>query len=153
LARGGASYAVATFATRGFSFLLLPVYTHFLSPSEYGLVSLSDIVAISIQMLGGLGLAPAVQRLYFKYEGDERAAATASVLRAALAWLVLVLGVALLAGEPIMRLVAPHFAAPFFPYVALSLVTATGTLVIDYRQTLFQTEERPSPYVRLALAS
>jgi O-antigen/teichoic acid export membrane protein len=152
LTRGGASYAVATLVTRGIAFLLLPIYTRFLTPADYGLVSLSETVAVCIPMLGGLGLNAALQRLYFKDPSESgRASTVATVLRGALLWLLVFLSLALALGGTVIHLVAPRFSAPFYPYVAIALTTAAANQVTEYRQLLFQTQERSRVYAAIAV--
>src|SRR4051794_28470388 len=154
LTRGGASYAVATLVTRGFAFLLLPVYTRALTPADYGLVSLSETVAVSISMLGGAGLTAALQRLYFKDASESgRASTVATILRGALIWLAAILALALVVGDRIIHAVAPSFSAPFIPYVAIAFVTATANQIIEYRQVLFQCQERSRAYAKFAIGN
>src|SRR5438309_12036966 len=70
LTQGVAVYTLTNFGVRGLSFLLFPLYTHFLAPSEYGSISLAQAIAAVVAVLGGLGLTGGVARLYFQHADD-----------------------------------------------------------------------------------
>lgn len=146
-------YAVALFGTKALSLLLLPLFTRYLSPADYGRIALSDNIAALVAILFGFGLDQPLRRLYFEYVDDPRALAryVSTVLRFAITITASVLFIALLAGPRLLTLVAPHFAVSFFPYVALSLCTAAALSLLGYRQALYQTESRPRAYSLLAV--
>ena len=50
---------------------MIPVYTHYLSPSEYGILELMDLTITIITMLIGMGLGSAIIRFYYHYENIE----------------------------------------------------------------------------------
>ena len=62
LVRGSAVYALANFGIKALSFLLLPVYTRFLTPADYGVISLAETLALIAALLCGLGLDAGIQR-------------------------------------------------------------------------------------------
>ncbi len=43
--RGSALYALANFGIKALNFFLLPLYTRFLTPADYGVISLAETVA------------------------------------------------------------------------------------------------------------
>ena len=58
--------------SKAVGFLLLPLYTHYLSPFDYGLLELLAIVLQMSAILATQGLAPAfVQSYAYKYQADE----------------------------------------------------------------------------------
>jgi O-antigen/teichoic acid export membrane protein len=55
-------------------FLLLPLYTRFLTPTDYGLLEIIEITAVILELLAGVGVTYAVFKFYHKCEDDtERA--------------------------------------------------------------------------------
>ncbi|MEM9597920.1 MAG: oligosaccharide flippase family protein [Acidobacteriota bacterium] len=86
-------YAVANMAQRGLSFILLPVYTRFLDPSEYGILELLTGLSAILFGLLLLGMPSALTKVFHRdCEGEEEQKA---VLPTALA---LDLGALLLGG-------------------------------------------------------
>ncbi len=68
-----AVYAVGNAANRAGSFLLLPLYTHFLSVEQYGSLELFYVVSGVVSSVLSVGLAHAALRFYFEYrEPAER---------------------------------------------------------------------------------
>jgi len=64
-------YALGSIAQRAASFLLLPLYTRYLTPKDYGTLELVGLTTDVISMLAGLGVAATVYRYYAKYEQIE----------------------------------------------------------------------------------
>ena len=63
-------YGVGQILSRLASILLLPVYTHFLRPADYGVIAILDLVAGLLGIVIGSGMASAVNRFHF--ETDDR---------------------------------------------------------------------------------
>lgn len=57
-------YTIGTILTRGISILLVPIYTRYLSPSEYGIIDLFVILASLISLTVALEINQAVVRFY-----------------------------------------------------------------------------------------
>lgn len=64
LAREGLVYGVALALRRAVGFLMIPVYTRFLTPSDYGLLELVDLVGMIAAFFMSLGLMKASFRFY-----------------------------------------------------------------------------------------
>ncbi|MBZ5647591.1 MAG: lipopolysaccharide biosynthesis protein [Acidobacteriia bacterium] len=152
LVRGAAIYAVANFGIRALNFLLLPVYTRFLTPADYGVISLAETLALVVSIFSGLGLEGGISRLYYQYvdRPQELRDFLTSVLRFG-AWNSAgVVALSLLAGPLLLKLVAPRFDVPFFPYIALAVATVACAQIVNYRLALYQAETRPNQYALLA---
>lgn len=63
-------YAFGNVLNRAAAFLLLPIYTNYLSVSEYGALEMFYIVASVVSGLLSVGLAHATLRFYFEYETE-----------------------------------------------------------------------------------
>lgn len=64
-------YGAANLLSKGIGFLMIPVYTHYLSPSDYGTLELLDLTINITTMFIGMGLGSAIIRFYHKYENTE----------------------------------------------------------------------------------
>ncbi len=64
-------YGIGAVATQAASFLLLPVYTKYLSPSDYGIMSLVNITMELIGIVLGLGVNAATARFYYDMEDEK----------------------------------------------------------------------------------
>ena len=71
LARHSVVYGLGNFLNRIVSFLLIPVYTRFLTPNDYGI---KELVGLSTDVLGILlatAISSAIYRFYFEYESEK----------------------------------------------------------------------------------
>ncbi|MBE9582299.1 MAG: polysaccharide biosynthesis C-terminal domain-containing protein [Proteobacteria bacterium] len=64
LTKHTAIYGIGTFASRSVGFFMLPVYTHFLLPSDYGILELIDLTSFILIFVFSLALDKAVLRFY-----------------------------------------------------------------------------------------
>jgi O-antigen/teichoic acid export membrane protein len=152
---GSGTYAITNFALKAVNFLLITVFTRFLSPGDYGTISLAEIIATTLAAFCGLGLDTAVRRLYFHYadKPGEQRRYVSSVVRFGVALTIAVVGLAFVVGRHLLEWIAPHFAVPFFPYIALAIGTAAANQIVDYRLGLYQSEQRPLAFSMMASAS
>lgn len=70
LLRQAAVYGVSQLGAKAIPFLLLPVMTRFLSPSDYGIVTMFLFVALILEPVVGLGLNGAVTVKFYDRDAD-----------------------------------------------------------------------------------
>ena len=66
LGRQTAIYSFGVILGRAVSFLMLPVYTRYLTPSDYGLVQLLELLVEVVAIFFTAGATAGLQRFYFK---------------------------------------------------------------------------------------
>lgn len=102
LGRDTLIYGVGFVLQRAASFIMLPIWTRYLTAADYGLAQLLQMSLDVASILLAAGLTAAVWRYYFKHEGDrERRAVPVA------AWLMMVVfnaigAVALIAGSDLI---------------------------------------------------
>ena len=64
-------YSIGDVLPRVITLLLLPVYTRYLSPSDYGIISYTQTIITFLSVLGTFSLNTYVLRYYFVYEDQE----------------------------------------------------------------------------------
>ena len=150
LARGVAIYGVTTFGIRAINFLLIALYTRFLAPGDWGVVTMAETIAAVWVVFSGSALDGAMRRLYFQYISDEAVLRryVSSTLRFALLWTAVAIGAAFLLGPLLFG--RGHLGVTFYPFVGLAIGTAAMTQLAEYRLGLFQVQARPRAYAALA---
>jgi O-antigen/teichoic acid export membrane protein len=152
--RASTVYGLSNLGIRGLNFLLLPVYTRFLSPADYGIIALAETLAVLLATVVGMGFDASIQRLYFRHVGNPEAVSgyVGSTLRfAALmetGFILLVLTV----GPWVQHAIFRGSSVPF-RYVAMAVITAAAVQLFTYRLVLYQAERRPWPYAVLSFLS
>lgn len=127
-------YTLITVLQKGISFLLLPLYTLFLSPADYGILGVVGSVTSFMAMLVSLALEGAAQRFYYLHEEDK---VYHKKLYGTIA--VVILGNSITWGSIFIighkYLIDPFVGTiDFYPYVLLGLVT----MIVTPIYTLFQ---------------
>ena len=122
-------YVFGDVLTKGVGFFLIPLYTAYLSPEDYGIISLSTIIASIFTIISTGGLRSAILKFYFNFDDIEERKQFYGTL-----WLFyfFVPGVILLLlevkGKYIFGYIIPSVA--YHPYLRLAIWTA-------YMYTLF----------------
>jgi O-antigen/teichoic acid export membrane protein len=117
------TYAFGDFLTKGVGFFLLPLYTAYLTPEDYGIISLATVAATIFTIISTGGLKGAVLKFYYDFDEDGERKQFYGTL-----WLfyLLVPGLLLfifeLKGDVIFENILPSVA--YHPYIRLALWAA-----------------------------
>jgi O-antigen/teichoic acid export membrane protein len=145
-----AVYGLGSVLVRGLAFVLLPLYTRYLTPAEYGVVALTVTCTVVLGMLYPLGLRGAVSRTYYETGTVEERRERIGTL-----WIAMVLSAAVMA--LLLDRVGPSLAAallpevPFHPYLRLAVWTAFLGVLGLTPLVLLQAQERPAAYVAVTV--
>jgi O-antigen/teichoic acid export membrane protein len=145
LLRHSSIYGLGNLLSRAVAFLMLPLYTRYLTPTDYGVLELIDVTTGMIAIVIGLGLDAAVSRFYYESpdESDRRAVLSTAYWLAALLALV---GLALAAtfSAPMARLVLNSASNARLFLVAFTTLVVAMILELDllylrlnYKSVLF----------------
>lgn len=138
---------------RGATFLLMPLYTHYLAPSAYGVLAIVTAVNGVLAILFTLGLTSAVTRFYFEYKDDP--ALLAEFWSTVLAFVALLsaglAGLLLWAGDTLLR---PFIGdVPFWPYVALGVMATFFQPFFTTFLAVLQMRNQAARYALVSLAN
>lgn len=148
VARAGAIYALANFASAGVPFLLLPLLTRALSPAEYGVVVNFFLLVSLCSACAGLSVHGALGVAWFNRQPTEMpgfvgsalfVAATSTALVAAFA--ALVLGIFFDAGSGLTPI-----------HGVMAAVMAGAQIVFQCRLVLWQSQQQPAKVAALQVA-
>jgi len=146
LASDSVIYGLGSVANQALSFLLLPLYTRYLMPAEYGTLALISALGGIVTLFATLGIHSGLMRIFFLYEGEtERAAVVATAWFFAVATATLA-GVALYVATPVLAplVLDVDGAVLYLRYaIVLNCLVAVGSTTL----TTLQAYQRPRPYV------
>lgn len=149
--RSSSVYGIGLIAQRVLSLLLLPLYTHYLTPADYGTIELLDLlITVSTVLVGGR-MASTLIFFYKRASGpdEQKRALSTAIATSALVGLVAVLAGFLFA-EPLTRLVFPD--ATNAPYTRIMFVTFAFSLQLECCLSWLRAEHRAKRYVVYTLA-
>ncbi|HVD86389.1 MAG TPA: lipopolysaccharide biosynthesis protein [Solirubrobacterales bacterium] len=142
LATTGAAYTAASILSKVIAVALLPLYTRYLSPADYGTAEVLFAAVVSASIVVRFGLIEAILRFYYQ-DNEEPRRVVASTF-AALFWL-----------STIAALLALPFAGPISEALVdrsapeLARIAIGGLWVLtmyEFLLTLFRLEERAMAY-------
>lgn len=134
-------YSFSSFFQKGIGFLLLPLYTYYLSPEDYGILNVVTTIVAFLSQLFLLSLHGAASRFHFKSEKvDYRAKVWGTTLMLVLAnsffWGVLVIVFHKYLIDPVAKGIA------FYPLFFFSIIgTILSPLYLFYQQWLRNLQE------------
>ena len=121
-------YGIGELANNALAFLLVPIYTRLLSPSQYGILEVFNRTLEVLSIFAGVGIGMAALRSYFgKEEGEGEEAVFSTAMIFALGnsfWMAVVL--ALAAGEMSQRLLGTRAYASLFRLTFCILIFDQG---------------------------
>ncbi len=151
LASSSGLYAVGELARRGLAFFLLPIYTRFLDPAEYGVLELLNALSGILFACLLLGLPSALTKCYHRdcETPHDRKSLLATTLALEIPVLLAVGSVAFVLAEPLGRLVIGEPGRG--PLVRLVVATAVVLSIMAVILASFRARERASAFVWLNL--
>lgn len=125
--------------------ILLPLYTRFLTPDDYGITAIAASVTGFLAAFYNLGLMAAYNRFYFDYKDDpEQLKRHISTIVLFLSFYGLALTLLLtIFGKPIEAFTP---GVPFSPYIQLAICSSYFSLLFQLRLRLYQTEQKADKY-------
>lgn len=149
LIKNTAYYAFGNFTSKAVNFLLLPLYTSFLTPDEYGIVNSIQVFLNILLIFFTLGLERAIYRLYHDYntkKGKRDFLGTISISIAVIS--LLIGGILFLFNNPIGKIYKSIDFHPYYTYAILTAVFMTYELV---PKISLQVKENANKYLILSL--
>ena len=149
LIKGSLTYGFGSLSQKIVGVLLVPVYTRFLTTSDYGIVAVASSVSSILGIFLGMGLSAAVVRHYYDYADSQEEVpeyiGTVFLFFLAVS-ISIVTGLAVF-GKPLFDSLFSD--VPFHPYIFLTLWTALFGVTSNILLGLYRAREQAGRYVAL----
>jgi O-antigen/teichoic acid export membrane protein len=149
LIKNTAVYAFGNILPQLFGFVLLPLYTQYLTPNDYGIVTSMQVLTPILMIFFTISLDSSVYRLYYDYKTDEdkrNYLGTISITIFVVASILLIL---LFVFHNFVEHI--YTSISFFPYYAIAIATAFVTVFTLIPKIYFQVNEKATHFVILSL--
>lgn len=132
--------------------ILLPVYTRFLTPTDYGIVSIAASITSFLSAFYVLGLTNAYGRFYFDFKHDTRELKRhiSTIVLFLTAYGLLLSLLITFSGRGIERFTP---GVPFSPYIILAVWSSYLALLFQLRLQLYQIEQKAKQYATLLVVN
>ena len=150
LGRQTAIYSFGVMLGRAVSFLMLPVYTRYLTPSDYGLVQLLELLVEVVAIFFTAGATAGLQRFYFKAStADDRKRLVSTTFLSVLI-LALACTVTLETVSPLVwRYALKSAGEPWF--IRLAAINFMLSFLVNFPMSFAQTTQRPGIFLWASL--
>lgn len=144
--QNSAIYTIIMVLQKGISFFLMPLYTAFLTPADYGVLGVVTSVSSFLSVFITLGLEAAAARFYYKNNKDEKYAklvygnVAVVVLMNSLLWGSIFIGGHKWLINPIVGEI------DFFPYVFIGILNVIVTPMYLLYQNYLQARQDATQY-------
>jgi O-antigen/teichoic acid export membrane protein len=138
-------YGAGDVVSKAIGFFMIPVYTRFLTPSDYGVISLLMLFTTFVSIIASLGMSQAIMRIYYEGENDRERHTiyTTSLI------FIGAIGVAVVSvlSKFSVQISQVLFSAPGYSrYVSLILLALFFQLLSQLPRTLLVAKEKPFFY-------
>jgi O-antigen/teichoic acid export membrane protein len=149
LATTGAAYTAASIVSKLIAVALLPLYTRYLTPADYGAAEVMFAAVVSASIVVRLGTIEALLRFFYK--GDEDPDRVVGTSFAALFWLSTA---AALLALPLARPISEALLDRPAPDLARIAIGGLWALTLfEFLLTLFRLEERARAFFTVTVAN
>ena len=149
LATTGAAYTASSVISKLIAVALLPLYTRYLTPADYGAAEVLVTGVIAASIIIRLGIIEALLRFY--YQAGEEPNQVVKTAFASLLWTTTIgLAIALPLAEPLSRLLLGHSDASLMRIAIFGLWVFT---MFEFLTTLYRLDERAKAYFVFTVAN
>ena len=143
-------YTLANILPQAIGFFFLPVYSRYMTPGDFGIVSAMETLTAIFSIIVCLSLNRAAQRFYFdNNDATQRKNMLSTLYISTIALAFLFVIFALLA-EPILQLI--FVSIDFYPYFLFCILSVALNSLSLIPTIYYQVSEQPKKYVLLHLS-
>lgn len=151
LLKHAAIYGTGTILSRAVGFFLIPIYTRYLVPDDYGALTIIDLLITIVTIFVGTGLGAAMARFYYSYKGErDRAEVIATATFASLATTALAAAGLALFAAPIAEVLLKDAARAGWIVLALASYVLNANVELGF--SYLRTEQRSTLFTAIVLA-
>lgn len=142
-------YTIGNIIPQIANFFLLPVYTAYLTASDYGIVQSMQVLSVILTIFFTLAVDRAVYRLYFDFKTEENKKTYISTIAISLFSIsILVLALLFLFNNLISKI---YSSIPFYPFYFYAIITAFLTTYALLPKIYYQVNEKAGRFISLSL--
>ena len=133
-------YSLGRVLPQAVNFILLPIYSEYLSPTQYGIIESMVVFSTILTVIFSFATERSMFRIYYDYKDEkERKKFVGNTTILITISATFFLGLIFLLHKPISKI---YSEIPFNPYFLYAILTAYATTFAYIPQTLFQVKEK-----------
>lgn len=151
LGRHSLTYGLATVLSRVAGFFMIPLYTHYLGPNDYGILQLVGITIEAIGIVLGFGVAGAVYRYYFETKDPDQQKIVMSTAFLGVPFIAFA-GFGLFATQSALLASLALESAGQWHYIVIALITLWFNQILELVSTYLRVKEQSTQVLLLSVS-
>ena len=144
-------YGIGNILNKAIAFFLIPIYTHYLTTAEYGILELVELVGYIIGMFLGLGISQSLIRFYYEcHDSKEKDEIVSSSLMAITAISVVVLSSLTILSDKLSLIIFKNSDYKYF--FKIMLLTLLFSLIGEIPLTYLRIKKKSILYTIISLS-
>jgi O-antigen/teichoic acid export membrane protein len=141
-------YILGNILQKALSFLMIPLYTRFLTPDDYGIIGVSVAVESVLTILLGFGISGSIVRHFYDYKDDTKR--LKEFITTNFVFLILSAGIITLYlnyyGKELWNLLLSE-RVPFSPYIQIVLWNSFAGLLAQIPLSLYRAQQKARSFM------
>lgn len=150
LAKNTILYTIGTLLPQAAAFILLPIYTRFLTPSDYGVLSSIQVVNSVLVIFYTLAIDKAIYRLYFDFKTDKEKKDFLGTIFIGITTSVIVITSLLFMFPGILGNIYKNIT--FYPYMSLGVIASSLATFAIIPRSVYFVQEKANRYILISLS-
>ncbi len=143
-------YTIGNILPQAAGFFLLPIYTNYLSPSDYGIISSMQVLSSILLIFLTLAIDRSVYRMYFDYNTVELKKEYLGTITISLLLIsILVLFLIFIFKNSVEKI---FISVKFYPYYVFAILASFLSILQIVPKIYFQVNEKAEKFVFISLA-
>ncbi len=142
-------YTIGHVLPKAAQFLLLPLYSRYLNPSDYGIVQSMAVLSVILTIFFTMALDRSIYRLYFNYQSKKDKKDYLGTVYVGLLIISSLILLILLLGHSVVSKI--FSSIPFYPYYAYAIFTVYFTIFGILPKVYFQVEQKADKFIVISI--
>lgn len=149
ITKNTAIYTIGSILPKAAGLILLPLYTKYLSPEQYGVLSSMWVLESILMVFFSLSFGSSIFRLYWDYKTEEERKKFLGTMFMSMSGMGLVCAILLFAFQNFIDGI--YSGISFYPYFLYSIITVFISNLFDLPQKVLMLKDRALHYVMLSV--
>lgn len=143
-------YTIGNILPQAASFILLPIYTRYMTPADYGITNSLQVLSTVLSILFTLAIERSVYRLYFDFKTEKDKRDYLGTITIAVFFISLIVTGFIFIFRGVVSQI--YESIPFYPYYVYAILIAFFSTFQILPKIYFQVNQKANKYVLISIA-
>lgn len=149
LIKNSVLYSLGNIVSKAFAFILLPLYTAYLNPSDFGVVNSMQVFSSLIAVIFSFGLERSIYRLYYDYPTDTEKRDFIGTIIISMVLISSIIMFSLFLGN---KLITKMFRTiEFYPFYSFAILSSYFSIFEIVPKIIYQVNQKASKFLVISL--